>query len=247
MTATAGFLRPEHDRIADALASMNADLLLRCRCFFGGGTAIVLKNGEYRLSLDVDFLCSDVDGYRTLRIAAVEQGARAFFGEGIETVREFRTDQYGLRAVLAWEGQRIKFEIVREGRIDIDGALDHALGVPLLSVEDQFAEKLLANADRCLDKSIAYRDAIDLGYLVKNNGGIPSASLNKVDKAYGRDVPRNVERVLRMLTDPAEVDHAAETLRMKPEEVWEAAANLSAAATVAWPEWSFALPSTPQD
>lgn len=42
---------------------MDATLLESSRCYFGGGTAIVLMYGEYRLSLDVDFLCSDVDGY----------------------------------------------------------------------------------------------------------------------------------------------------------------------------------------
>lgn len=57
------FRRPEHWLIAEALAAMNAPLLVRTRCYFGGGTAIVLQNDEYRLSLDVGFLCADRDGY----------------------------------------------------------------------------------------------------------------------------------------------------------------------------------------
>lgn len=92
-----GYVRAEHRLIAEALASMDAGFLDRCRCYFGGGTAIVLRNGEYRLSLDVDFLCSDSDGYRELRIAATGRGAKAFFAGGIETLRDFKTDQYGLR------------------------------------------------------------------------------------------------------------------------------------------------------
>ncbi len=34
---------------------MRTDFLLQCQCWFAGGTAIVVKNGEYSLSLDVDF------------------------------------------------------------------------------------------------------------------------------------------------------------------------------------------------
>ncbi|MBM3349738.1 MAG: nucleotidyl transferase AbiEii/AbiGii toxin family protein, partial [Betaproteobacteria bacterium] len=30
------------------------------QCFFGGGTAITLRHGEYRESVDIDFLISDV-------------------------------------------------------------------------------------------------------------------------------------------------------------------------------------------
>ncbi len=61
------FRRPEHRAIITALRSMNVPLLRRCRCWFGGGTAIVLAIGEYRLSKDMNFRCADVDGYRQVR------------------------------------------------------------------------------------------------------------------------------------------------------------------------------------
>ncbi|MEK1933203.1 MAG: hypothetical protein AAAC47_26190, partial [Pararhizobium sp.] len=41
--------------------------------------------------------------------------------------------------------------------------LDDELGVPTLLPADMFAEKLLANADRCVDPSVNYRDALDIG------------------------------------------------------------------------------------
>jgi Nucleotidyl transferase AbiEii toxin, Type IV TA system len=62
-----GFQRHEHRIIAELLRSMNHALIEACKCFFGGGTAIVLTHGEYRRSLDIDFLCSDREGYRALR------------------------------------------------------------------------------------------------------------------------------------------------------------------------------------
>jgi hypothetical protein len=235
------FVRPQHNVIAEALGSMDAPFLERTRCYFGGGTAIVLQNGEYRLSLDVDFLCADREGYRELRIAASERGAQAFFGPGIETIRDFMIDQYGIRGIFALHGQRIKFEIVREARIDLDGAPDPFLGVPTLTIADQFAEKLLANADRCADRSVAYRDAIDLGYLTRASGAIPPEAIVKAEGAYGRDIVKQVATVLGYLSDQEEVRRAADTLEMSPDTIREAAARLRAAAVSAWPDMDFGL------
>ena len=45
----------------------------------------------------------------------------------------------------------VKFEVVREDRIDLQGEAGMRFGVPMLSRADLYAEKLLANADRYLD------------------------------------------------------------------------------------------------
>lgn len=74
------FKRPEHQAVAAALRAMDHDLLMRCACWFGRGTEIVLDLGEYRLSKDIDFLCADADGYREMRSLAVSRGTSALFG-----------------------------------------------------------------------------------------------------------------------------------------------------------------------
>ena len=56
------FNRPHHQRIAKFLASLNVVFLAQCRCYFGGGTAIVLSLNEYRESAGVSFLCGSIDG-----------------------------------------------------------------------------------------------------------------------------------------------------------------------------------------
>ena len=48
------FERPHHKRIAHVLASLDANLLARSHCLFGGGTAMALRHGEYRESVDID-------------------------------------------------------------------------------------------------------------------------------------------------------------------------------------------------
>jgi hypothetical protein len=209
------FIRPQHSIIVKALRLMDADMLLANRCWFGGGTAIVLKLGEYRRSLDVDFLCSDQDGYRALRMMAVQKGIAAFFPAPAEAVRDMRADQYGIRAALRLDEQIIKFEIVREARIDLAGGLDADLGIPALVVEDMFAEKLLANSDRCQDRSVAYRDAIDLGMLVKQHGEIPELAMVKAVNAYGTDILGKLKWVTERLRDLGELHHAAGELQME--------------------------------
>jgi hypothetical protein len=238
------FERPQHVIIQSALQSMDFAFLQRSHCYFGGGTAIVLMNGEYRLSLDVDFLCADIDGYRDLRSSIRESGAHAIFSTDVETVRGFKADQYGIRGVISLEGQPIKFEIVREARIPLDGTLVDGLGVPVLTIESQFSEKLLANADRCLDKSVAYRDAIDLGYLVKGCGSIPASSIEVAERAYGKDVLKALGQALARLAMPEEALHAADALQMQVADVTQAASVLRKAASTAWPDSD--LPEFPE-
>ena len=61
------FEQLHHRRIAAILASLDGDRLRKAGCWFGGGTAIALLKGEYRESVDMDFLVSDLQGYRWMR------------------------------------------------------------------------------------------------------------------------------------------------------------------------------------
>lgn len=215
---------------------MDADFLIRSRCWFGGGTAIVLGLNEYRLSVDVDFLCADAQGYRDLRTAAVEAGVRAFFREPVSAVRDFRVDQYGLRTILMLEEQPIKFEIVREGRVQLDGELSRDLGVPMLVRADLFCEKLLANADRCQDRATAFRDAIDLGMMIKAYDVIPVEAVRKAEAAYGSDIGRKIAWVVTALRREREVSRAAADLRMDDADIGMAVSALRAEAERLWPD-----------
>jgi hypothetical protein len=198
---------------------MDPDLLLRCHCWFGGGTEIVLDLGEYRLSKDIDFLCADVAGYRTLRSLAVSRGACALFGAGIREHRAMKADQYGIRGIIAVNNTHLRFEIVREGRISLDGYKDLAWGVPRLSEADRITEKFLANSDRCQDRATSYRDAIDLGMLAHYRGHFPPSALAKAELAYGADIMRKLDWVVARLSDAAERRHAATSLGMDPSLV----------------------------
>ena len=213
------FKLPEHKAVIGALKAADADLFRRCNCYFGGGTAIVLDIGEYRLSKDIDFMCADQAGYRILVNAVATGGVRALFGAEVTSLREFRRDGYGLRTIIEYAGIPLKLEIIREARITLDGAPHPTVPVTALSATDRVAEKLLANADRGGDRSSAYRDAIDLGMIALKHGSLPDQAVTKATEAFGEDIERSMLRTYKMLSQPDERRHAASTLGMEPGQV----------------------------
>lgn len=148
------FERPHHQRIASVLQSLNAGLLDENHCLFAGGTVIALRFGEFRESVDMDFLVSDVSKYRTLRqLLTGPDGMQAIVRtdhEPLVQARTMRADQYGIRTTLLVAEQAIKFEIVLEGRMVLDtpGPADRICGISTLTLRDMIASKLMANSDR---------------------------------------------------------------------------------------------------
>ena len=188
------FEREHHRCIALVLQSLRAEVLAAHRCWFGGGTAMALRHGEYRESLDIDFLVSDLAVYRALRRALSAAGSLApITREGLvlEPSRELRADQYGLRTQLRVGERQIKFEIVFEARLALDAPApgDAVFGIATLTAVDLAAETLLANADRWADDGVFSRDLIDLAM---HPGPLATmrAACAKAEGAYGGDVRR---------------------------------------------------------
>ena len=198
------FERPHHQWIAQVLASLDAELLRRHRCWFGGGTAISLRKGEFRESIDIDFLASDIDGYRALRQRLRAATSLAPLsrpgGPAFAMTNGWRSDQYGLRGFVAAGPRPIKFEIIHEARIplQVPAPADRVCGVATLSLPDLAACKLLANADRWRDDSVFARDAIDLAYLDLPPRHLAPA-LRKARAAYGADAAGDMQRALAAL------------------------------------------------
>lgn len=196
------FEREHHIRIATILQSLNAELLDQLHCLFGGGTAIVLARKEYRESVDVDFLISDRIGYQNLRHLLTGKGIQAITRPGMQlaSTRGIRADQYGIRTMLQVGGVEIKFEIVFEGRIQLeDPIVDQKIcGISTLTPLDMAATKLMANSDRWSDDSVYNRDLIDLSMV-----GLPRELLNvamkKAFSAYGESVERDLGKAIESL------------------------------------------------
>jgi len=197
------FERVHHQRIAAVLQALDAELLEQRNCLFGGGTAIALCFGEYRESVDIDFLVSDVAGYRDLRqrLTGVE-GLQALVRRGatLQAARELRADQYGIRTIVEVDGAPIKFEIVLEARMSLDAptATDRLCGVATLTRSDMVASKLLANSDRWADDSVFSRDLIDLA-MMQPKGKLREQATAKARLAYGDSIDADLAKAVDAL------------------------------------------------
>jgi len=217
------FEREHHRRIATVLEALDAEALAANTCLFGGGTAMALRYGEYRESVDIDFLVSSNDGYRQLRQRLTgPDGVRAIVKPGqalqpaFEQTREMRADQYGIRTLLRVHGVDIKFEIVLEGRIELDasGADDRICGVAALTPLDMATCKLLANSDRWRDDAVLSRDLIDLAMMAPPKKLLQQA-IAKAKAAYGDSVEPDLAKAIQDLSDrPHRLDRCMLDMRM---------------------------------
>lgn len=212
------FRREHHNRIANILQSLDADLLQRHRCLFGGGTAIVLARKEYRESVDIDFLVSDRTGYQELRTLLTGQGIQAIARPGMQliSVRDIRADQYGIRTMLREDSAEIKFEIVLESRIELEPpvAKQRICGVPVLTPIDMAATKLLANSDRWSDDSVNSRDLIDLAMIGLDKGKL-NLAIEKAQLAYGASIERDLGKAIdTLLRRKGRLDHCMNALKI---------------------------------
>jgi hypothetical protein len=193
------FTRPHHQRIARVLTALNGPLLKEHHCLFGGGTAIALRYGEYRESVDIDFLVSDIASYRTLRqLLTGEEGIQSIVRKTaplLAQARQIRADQYGIRSQLSMDGQPIKFEIILEGRITLSApsTADVICGIATLTPLDMAASKLLANSDRGGDDSVFSRDLIDLAMMAPTLPLLRQA-VAKAETAYGQSIRRDLKK-----------------------------------------------------
>jgi len=214
------FDREHHRRVAHVLETLDAGLLKANACLFGGGTAIALRYGEYRESVDIDFLVSERDGYRALRqrlggtdgLRAIQRAGRA-----LDQVRDVRADQYGLRTVVRVDGMEIKFEIVLEGRITLDppGAGDEICGIATLTPLDLAASKLLANSDRWADDAVFSRDLIDLAMMAPPKK-LLKAAIEKARGAYGDSIENDLGKAIDALrARPHRLDRCMEAMQMR--------------------------------
>lgn len=163
------YRRPRHRAVAGVLGVLDARVLQEAECYFGGGTRIALELDEFRESEDIDFICSDIAGYRKLRATVDQRSLGSLLpnaGPHISLMRDVRADQYGIRTIIGVHGEPVKFEIILEARIQVAATRVEGIPVPVLDRISCFAEKWLANADRWGDKAVLSRDAVDLAFML---------------------------------------------------------------------------------
>lgn len=217
------------------LDALNGSLLRRYGCLFSGGTAIALRYGEYRESVDIDFLVSDSAQYGNLRqLLTGAAGLSAIVRSGAEPLkqlRELRADQYGIRTLLQVKELPLKFEVVLEGRIALEQptARDQVCGVATLTPRDLAVTKLLANSDRWRDDGVFSRDLIDLAMMQPALPVLRQAVL-KAEGAYGQTVLRDLGSAIMQLQNRQDwLERCMQTLAIQLPKavVWQRVRSLS--------------------
>ena len=213
------FRRPHHQTVSRVLAALDSDFLRDNRCYFGGGTRIVMELDEYRESLDVDLLCADVSGYRAIRSQISDNSLGAVLAEPLTLAREVRADRYGIRTFFEIDAKKIKFEIVAEGRISLTSQELPCVPVPCLDRISCFSEKLLANADRWTDRSVLSRDIIDISFMVSHWGIIPSEAVMIAENAYGTSVLKSLKNAVALVqSDASYLERCITTMAITDKE-----------------------------
>jgi Nucleotidyl transferase AbiEii toxin, Type IV TA system len=221
------FEREHHRRVVRVLEALDARRLHAQQCLFGGGTALALRYGGYRESVDIHFLVSHREGYRALRqwmsgpegivaICTPEAVAAKMLTPPFMQTREVRADQYGVRTMLRVDDVDIKFEIVLEGRINLDapGNDDLICGVATLTPLDALTSKLLANSDRWRDDAVLSRDLIDMAMMMPGKTLLREATA-KAEAAYGAAVVDDLRKAIQNLRQhPHRLDQCMQAMRM---------------------------------
>lgn len=216
------------------LDALNGSLLRRYGCLFGGGTAIALRYGEFRESLDIVFLVSDSAQYGNLRqLLTGAAGLSAIVRSGadpLKQLRELRADQYGIRTLLQVDELPLKFEVVLEGRIALEQptARDQVCGVATLTPRDLAVTKLLAISDHWRDDGVFSRDLIDLAMMRPALPLLRQAVL-KAEGAYGQAVLRDLGSAILQLQNRQDwLERCMQTLAIQLPKavVWQRVRSL---------------------
>ena len=215
------FKRLHHQHISQILEALNGPLLRENQCLFGGGTAIALRYGEYRESVDIDFLISEIQCYRELRQRLTSpSGIATIFHPGVaapEQIRPIRADQYGIRTMLQVQDTPIKFEIVLEGRIQLEQPTpkNEICGIATLTALDMVASKLLANSDRWRDDAVFSRDLIDLAMMEPGKKQM-QAAIAKAEGAYGGSIVKDLNKAVdRIQTEDGWIERCMQALSIE--------------------------------
>lgn len=205
-----------HATILRILSALSPEITNH-NAFFGGGTACSLLCGEYRRSDDIDFLCSDEDGYRWLRRHIEPK----FFGPF--PVLRIKADEYAIRCLLGTKEGQIKFKIIAEAHLHVRPMISSGIPVPVVVPEDLILLKLYANANRYADTSTNSRDLLDFGMLIWNHPNKNFARIcHRIPEKDRFFIDEGLAGGLKALSDKTHFRRGSEELEMSIQDMAKA-------------------------
>ena len=216
------YLISRHQVIESALRNFNADFFCVNNIMFGGGTRIALELGEFRESIDIDFLCANRASYRSVREQVTNLSLGKLVKYDFTYVREIRADRDAVRTIIKYGGITIKLEFISFDNYELTSCVDfEKFPIPFLDRSSCYYTKLLANADRKFIEP--YKDLFDILAMYKEWGSIPENAIVLAEKHYGKKViiPSLIEALQAIIENPTTYERVASTLMMKKEWIPE--------------------------
>lgn len=204
-----------HRSLRALIACLDASYLTANDCFVSGAAPIVLSLGEYRPVDGLELTCFGLNGYKNIREAVSETSLGTVFQAPMALARTVRTDRFGIHTFVLDELKPIRFDIFKEHRFHQDPG-ERMGAFPVLSKNDLFVERLLANADRPLRARKISPAMVDLAMMVASWGSIPDAAWDKARRAYGSSVTEAYMAQGRMLRDAEIRSQCVQDLSLEP-------------------------------
>lgn len=207
-----------HQIIGSALNNFSADFFCKHNIIFGGGTRIALELGEFRESVDIDFLCPNKKSYRSIREQVTNISLGCLVREEFKYLRDIRADRDAVRTVIAYQGINIKVEFISCDNYDLSSVIDTTLfPIPFLDHTSCFYTKLLANADRKLIEP--FKDVFDILAMFDNWGPIPELAIILAEDHYGKKViiPDLITSLKHMIEKPDSYLRSAVIVKMRAD------------------------------
>lgn len=209
---------PQHVVLKNLLDSLDPRYFSGNGALFSGGASITFMTGEYRLVDNVDFVCPDKNGFRTMYNDLLSSGMKNFAREGrnvlFANVKHPVVVWRGLGCRVFLDSKRfgapcsypVRMEILSENRIEFDKPMRNVFGFHVPSTEDLIALKLLSNVERTGDDSWKHRDVFDILRLLDSFGirSIPEKSFEKACAFYWTGVPETYRDVVKKMSGKPE-------------------------------------------
>lgn len=135
--------------------------------------------------------------------------------------RELIPNRDAIRGAIDLEdGQRpIKFKIILEGYLGgLREPAAEVCGIPCLNPQDSLATKLMANADRGLDRGFHFRDTIDFIAASRSFGPLEATTIAQVRVGYRSAAEEGLLKTVALLKKhPEFLEQAFEALAVSRE------------------------------
>lgn len=198
-----------HNKINNLIHNhLNTRLIEENKFYFGGGTLCSMKYGEYRESVDIDFLTCDRNGMINMRL-----GENLISELPLWKGKQIKSDKDGIRFWVDFRGEAYKIEFIFESRIVFNEPVRFETILSLDPVS-HISCKLLANADRgCGGELQAHKDIIDILVLYEHHGKKAlTDAWHMAYEAYGSWLVRCTEKSMQL----KDFTKTLEILRMSP-------------------------------